>query len=365
MDKNDKKYLVALSHFPKFGSRRLLRLKNFFGDFAGAWQASTQKLKQAGIGENIAQEFNSARITIDPDRLMDQLKNEQIQITEPTADIYPKLLKEIYDPPAILYYQGELNGQEEFAISIVGTRKSSSYGQRATQAIAGGLARNQLTIVSGLALGIDTLAHQAALDAGGRTVAVLGTGIDKKSIYPFANRHLADKIIQSGGAVVSEFPLGTQPLRFNFPMRNRIISGWSLGTLVVEAGEKSGALITAQSSLDQNREVFAVPGNIYSLVSIGPNSLIKQGAKAVTEAEEILEALDLMAINTYIDNKKIMPESEEEKLVLAQLGADPLHVNDLIRLTNLRASLINSTLTIMEMKGMIKNVGSMQYVLAR
>ena len=362
---NKLKYLIAVSHFPKFGPVRINKLKKFFPDLESAFRATSNDLIQAGLEENIATEFTAVRANIDPDKIMDDLARENIKVITIDDQSYPKLLAEIYGPPPLLYWKGMIEKNDEFSLAVVGTRKFTSYGQQATENIVQELAASNITIISGLAYGIDSLAHNACLNAGGRTVAVLGSGLDQQSIYPSANRYLAEKIIDSDGLILSEFPLGTPPLRHNFPQRNRIISGLALGTMVVEAGEKSGALITARLSLEQNREVFAVPGSIYSLVSFGPNNLIKQGAKPVTRAADILEALDLTRITSYIDSKKIIPESAEEELIITHLGQEPVHVDELIRLTKLKTSLINSTLTLMEMKGMVKNLGGMQYVLAR
>lgn len=361
----DQVYLIGLSHFPKFGPKRLKLLLTYFNNAEQAFEAPLNEIIKAGIKERIALEFISARANIDLRKLLNILKNENIQVIALRDERYPKLLKEIFDPPALLYVKGELKSRDEYAIAIVGTRKFSPYGKRVTVEITKELAQNKLTVISGLALGIDAIAHHACLEAGGRTIAVLGTGLDKASIYPSSNSSLANKIIDMDGAIISEFPLFTQPFRSNFPQRNRIISGLSLGTLVVEAANRSGALITAFSSLEQNREVFAVPGSIYSETSVGPNKLIKQGAKPITKAKEIMETLDLKEVSQYINNKKIIPDSAEEELLLTHLGREPMHVDDLTRLTKLQVAAINATLTMMEMKGMVKNLGNMQYVLAR
>lgn len=359
------KYLVSLSHFPKFGPVRMRKLSKFFTSPKEAFYAEANKLKQAGLEENVAMEFVSARNKINPDEIMEKMNEENIKVAVVKNNDYPKLLKEIYNPPHIIYYKGELPIDGEFNIGVVGARKFSPYGQMVVEEIVGGLARNYLTIVSGLALGIDALAHNAALAVGGKTISVIGSGLDKQSIYPSSNRYLADKIIASGGGIISEFPIGTPPLKHNFPLRNRIISGLSLGTLIIEAGSKSGALITAQYALEQNREIFAVPGSIFSPVSAGANDLLKKGARVVTCAEDILETLDLMQVAAYIDNKKIMPETPMEEKIFNLLSKTPTHINELIRLSKLDTNVINSTLVIMEMKGMIKNLGNMQYVLAR
>ncbi len=360
------KYLIALSHFPKLGAVRLKKLCQYFAtNLEAGFKASQKELVAAGIDEKIASEFIAARNGIKVEEIISQLEAEEIKVVRWDEENYPPLLKEIYDPPALLYYRGQLTKDDEYCLAVVGARNFSPYGQQVTEKIVRELAQNHITIVSGLAYGIDSLAHNATLDVGGRTIAVLGTGLDKASIYPNANRYLADKIVSAGGAVISEFPLKTPPLRYNFPLRNRIIAGLSLGVLVVEAAEKSGALITAQCALDQNREVFAVPGSIYSEVSRGPNFLIKQGARAVTEAADIITALDLTEINTYIENKKIIGETEEEKKILALLDHEPKYIDELIRSSGLDASLVNSALALMEMKGIIKNLGGQQYVLAR
>jgi len=361
----DLKYWVALSHFPKFGPVRFNKIKKHFSDLENAFKAPVAELIQAGIETNVAEEFIAARTNINPDQLLEHLFKEGVKVITINDKSYPKLLAEIYAPPQLLYYKGQLKAEDEFALAVVGARKYTNYGKQVAEEVVQGLAHNNLTIISGLALGIDALAHLSALKAGGRTIAVLGSGLDKQSIYPSANRYLADKIEASGGAIISEFPLGTPPLRHHFPQRNRIISGLALGTLIIEAGEKSGALITANYALEQNREVFTVPGSIYSPVSAGPNQLIKLGARAITSATDIIEALDLAQVTTYIDNKKIVPESAEEEKILSHLTKEPIHINDLIRQTKLDIKVINSTLTIMEMKGMIKNLGNMQYVLAR
>jgi len=361
----DNKYLIALSHFPKFGPIRLKKIKKYFSDLATAFKSSFNELIKAGLEDSVAEEFIAFRESLNPDVIMANLEREKIKTISIDDKAYPKLLQELYSPPQLLYYKGDINLNDDFPLAVVGTRKYSSYGQQVAESIVKHLVKNNLSIVSGLALGIDTLSHLACLEAGGKTVAVLGSGLDKQNIYPVQNKYLVDKIILSGGVVISEFPPGTPPLKHNFPQRNRIISGLSLGTLVIEAGEKSGALITAWHSLDQNREVFAVPGNIYSNNSTGPNRLIKMGAKVITSAEDIIETLNLAQATSFIDNQKIIPESKEEEIIMSVLSHDPIHIDEVVRLTRLDTSVANSTLTIMEMKGMVKNLGSMQYVLAR
>lgn len=206
---------------------------------------------------------------------------------------YPKLLKETFNPPTNMYVRGNYKILNKPGIAIVGTRKNTAYGERATDNIAGELAKSGFVIISGLALGIDTIAHKSALKNNGVTIAVLGSSIDGQSIYPKENLKLAEEIIASGGAVISEYPSPTPPTKYTFPQRNRIVSGLSEATLVIEAPERSGALITARYALEQNREVFAVPGDIFSENSIGTNNLIKQGAKPITSAKEIISSLGI------------------------------------------------------------------------
>ena len=362
---DDLKYWLAFSQFYKFGPIKFKRLKNHFPDLATAYGALLKDYLQAGIEEKVAQEFIIYRHGLELNKLLDNLAKEKISIITIDDPAYPELLKQIYAPPFILYYRGQIEAFDGYLLAVVGARKFSHYGQQVTQKLVTELVLNNLTIVSGLALGIDTLAHSATMEAGGKTIAVLGSGLDRQNIYPVQNRYLADKIISSSGIVMSEYPIGTMPLKHHFPQRNRLISGLSNATLVIEAGEKSGALITAMHALEQNREVYAVPGSIYSPVSEGANRLIKMGAKPVTCAKDIIENLNLKDAASYIENKKIIPESAEEELILERLSYEPLHIDELKQLTKLDTSVINSTLTIMEMKGIVKNLGNMQYVLAR
>jgi DNA processing protein len=236
------------------------------------------------------------------------------------------------------------------------------YGRQVTEEIVTDLARNSITIVSGLARGIDSVAHKAALEAGGRTIAVFACGLD--TVYPAENADLAKWIIRNG-AIVSEYPLGTRPRPDNFPRRNRIMSGLSLGVLVIEAGESSGAIITANMALEQNREVFAIPGSILSPVSKGTNHLIQEGAKLVGDYTDILEELNLMAVAQQIEMKELLPESDTEANLLKRLGAEPTHIDEICRLSGLPISTVSSTLAMMELKGMVKQVGAMNYSLAR
>lgn len=365
MEISEKKYWVAISQFTKIGAVKFKKIYNYFPSMEAAYKASFNDLMRTGLEEKIVQEFISKRSEINPDEEWEKLEKENISVLTIKDENYPKILKEIYNPPALLYYKGKIFEKEEFSLAVVGTRKITPYGRQVTPQIVNELVKNNLTIVSGLALGIDSLAHETTVKNSGRTIAVLGSGLDKQNIYPAHNRYLVEKIIEQGGLVISEYPIGMLPLKYNFPARNRIISGLSLGTLVIEAGENSGALITAKYALEQNREVFAIPGSIYSQSSFGPNNLIKLGAKPVVSTEDILEALNLNQATNFIANQKIVPESKEEETLLRFLSKEPVHVDKLVQESKLSASAVNSTLTMMEMKGKVKNLGNMNYVLSR
>jgi len=275
---------------------------------------------------------------------------------------YPKLLKEIKNPPEVLYTRGELKPDEK-CFGVVGTRMFSSYGKQVALEIAGDLAEAGLTIVSGLAPGIDTFAHTATVERRKRTIAVLGTGIDERSIYPQSNLNLARKILETGGALISEYPPGTRGTQFTFPQRNRIISGLSLGVLVVEAKEKSGALITAEWAKKQQRLVFAIPGPIHSLNSKGCHYLIKhEVAKLIENANDILKELNLPA-GRQVYQKGIIGETLEENLILKALEEEALYVDKIIEKTKLSAASIASSLAILEIKGKVRNLGGNIYAI--
>jgi len=287
---------------------------------------------------------------------MEEINSVDIQDKE-----YPKLLKEIKNAPEILYYRGSLPQVEPRGFAIVGTRRYSHYGKQAALEIAGDLAEAGLTIVSGLAPGIDTFCHLATIERKQKTIAVLGTGLDEKSIYPKSNLKLARKIIETGGCLISEYPPGSRGTKFTFPQRNRIIAGLSVGVLVVEAKERSGALITAQWALKYKRKVFAIPGSIYSSNSRGCHFLIKNGAKLVENANDILAELSLPNIKRggYISG-----ESAEENLILGTLKEGALGIDNIIEKTKLPAATVASTVAILEIKSKIRNLGNNIYAIS-
>ncbi len=357
---NDLKYLIALLRFRKFGAKRTAYLRNFFDSWQNAFQASLSELIEAGIDSKVAEEFVTQHRSIEPDRELELMNQHKINLIPFGDSAYPKRLATIYDPPAALFIRGTLSEPEVQYFSVVGTRKLTRYGEQAVYEIVPNLAKAGLVITSGLALGIDTLAHKATLIAGGKTVAVLPGGIDDESIVPKQNRNLASEIINSGGAIISEFPPGTGSFKGSFPFRNRIISGLSNGTLVIEAAERSGSLITAKTALEQNRDVFAVPGPITSPTSLGPNNLIKMGATPTTEPADILGHYD---INGHVINLPIVePTDEIELLIFENLSKEPTHINLIVSTTKLDAAKVAGALTLMEMKGMIRHLGGMNFV---
>ncbi|MBU0598170.1 DNA-processing protein DprA [Patescibacteria group bacterium] len=356
------KYWVAFSHIESIGPKKFKMLYNHFSSMKNAWRASYSELHAAGLTNKDAETIFTKRGGINPDKLWEDLTENNIQVITIKHANYPHLLKQIHLPPALLYVKGQWPVDSEYSLAVVGTRKTSSYGRQAVLEITSELSKAGLTIISGLALGIDALAHQAALEAGGITIAVLGCGLD--IIYPATNRQLSEKILREKGALISEYPPGTQPLKYHFPARNRIISGLSKGVLVIEGGQDSGSLITANFALEQNREVFAVPGNIFSQSSRGPNKLIKMGASVVTSANDILQALNIEQAQQFKTNKKIIPASQEEKIILEYLSSEALHIDEIIKSSKLKSSIVNSCLTMLEMKGFVRNLGGAYYVLS-
>jgi DNA processing protein len=356
---------VAFTRVPGIGPARFQKLLDFFGDAATAWRAGQDDLLAAGLDARTAESLLAQRkARPDPLRELDLLARHGITALPLPDPAYPMLLREIYLPPSLLYVRGALTPADEWAIAIVGTRKATSYGLQATNKLAGDLAQQKITIISGLARGIDTVGHQAALTANGRTLAVMGCGLD--IVYPPENAKLAARITEQG-ALISDFPLGTRPEASNFPARNRIISGLARGVLVIEAPEKSGALITARFALEQNRDVFALPGSILNKASDGTNKLIQEGAKLVLRAEDILEELQMQQAPQQQAMREHLPASDTEGAILAVLAAapEPLHSDEICRATGLPAAEVSSTLLMMHLKGMILDLGSMRYARAR
>ena len=375
---DDLKYWVALSGIPHLGSARFRLLEAYFESLEDAWRADATQLEEAGMDPRTAQVVASAKRDADPDKGMEALAQAGVKAANWNSEDYPPRLREIHDPPPVLYYLGELMPSDQFSVAVVGTRNPTSYGREAATALSRDLASVGITIVSGLALGIDGVAHRAALECGGRTIAVVAGGLD--TVYPREHAALFRQI-QARGAVVSEHTLGVRPDSRNFPRRNRLISGITLGTLVVEAGEGSGTRWTVQQALEQNREVFCVPGSIFSPASSFTNRMIKEGAKLVADYTDVLEELnlpemsmgkdnlaelqksmDFTATETDIEGDDLQGLDADESSLVARLSGEPVHVDDLCRQSGIPIATITSMLTLLELKGKVIQVGSMHYV---
>lgn len=359
---DDKKFWIGFNLIKGIGAVRMQNLVAYFGDLESAWNADLASLMEAGLGAKLAERVVGAGRQMDLDQIWAKIEAQGINILTWADEEYPARLREIDQPPPVLYIRGEYLQDDLFAVAIVGTRKVTPYGRQVTEELASFLAANGITVVSGLARGVDAIAHQTALKVGGRTMAILGSGVDR--IYPPEHRGLAEQMMERG-AVISDYAVGTPPDASNFPPRNRIISGLSLAVVVVEAAETSGALITAEFAAEQGREVFAIPGNIYAPQSKGVNRLIQKGAQPLLTPEDLMQALDLTRVGEQKSARKILPADETEARVLDVLSGEPLHVDEIRNLAGLPIEKISATLALMELKGMVRQVGGMNYVSVR
>jgi len=355
-------YLNAFNLIEGISWISLKKIKDYFDSFENGWLNNNfNELKNSGLTENIANKILIKKKEINIYKEFEKLEKNDIKLILLDDDNYPELLKKIYDPPFGLYVKGDFVINNK-TIGVVGTRKPTNYGIEVAKIITSDLANAAIIIISGLARGIDTIAHQAAVSMNNKTIAVLGSGLDSKSIYPSLNRNLVEKIIQCGGAIISEFAIGTPPLKQNFPLRNRIIAGLSMGVVVVEAPEKSGALITARLALEQGREVFAVPGSIFSKNSEGCHKLIKLGAKLTTSADDIFEELHIERKSVIMN---IVFDSEEEEKIFKLISEEPISIDQIFEKFNLEMPKIASILIKMELRGWIKNIGNNIYAIKK
>lgn len=360
MDVSDlRRFWVGFNLVKGIGPVRLRALLDTFGDVQTAWEADAVDLSAAGLGPGLIRGLLQVRSSTDLDQAWAQIQKRGISVLTWDDEGYPPLLKQIDQPPPVLYALGELTPQDEWAVAVVGTRRVTAYGRQVARELANALARSGVTLVSGLARGVDAVAHEETLRAGGRTLAVLGSGVDR--IYPPEHRRLADSIARQG-AILSDYPPGTPPEAANFPPRNRIISGLARAVVVVEAGERSGALITASFAADQGRDVFAVPGNIVAPQSKGTNRLIQQGAQPLLSPLDVLEALDLTRVVEHQVARAALPADALEARLLALIGCEPTHIDEIHRQVDLPVSEVSATLALMELKGMVRQVGGMNYV---
>jgi len=366
----EKKYWVGFNVFEGIGPLRFKLLLDYFETAEKAYKASVEELRKIGLGEKLVLKFEESRKNFDLDSYLLRVSQLGIEVLISEDKNYPKLLKEIQDYPPVIYVKRRLKSAntekssselqsasifEKKAVAVVGTRLPTAYGRKVTEMMVEGLVANGLVIVSGLARGIDAIAHKHTIYNKGLTIGVLGCGLDK--VYPPEHKGLIEEIIKSGGAVISEFPLGMDAVPGNFPARNRIISGLSLGVVVTEAAEDSGSLITASHAAEQGREVFAVPGPITSPMSKGTAELIKKGAKLVTGVEDILEELGIRGATGRKSTTGTtgMELTEDEKKILEILKEGDLGIDDIIRKSGLDSGKVGSLLSIMEIRGLIKN----------
>jgi len=357
-------YWIAFTQVPSVGRVRVGMLEEHFGSLEAAWKASDQELRATGLDAKVVDAIRDSHRAMDPAAELAKVRSACVEVLTWHDAGYPKLLRHVDDLPPVLYMKGNLESRDDQGVTIVGTRRPTAYGKEVARHLASDLATAGVTVISGLARGIDGAAHRASLDAGGRTIAVLGCGVDVA--YPPEHANLMGEIVERG-AVLSEYPLGAQPEARHFPRRNRLLSGLSLGTLVIEAGEGSGTLSTVKYALEQNREVFCVPGSIYSPASALTNRLLQEGAKLVIGVNDVLEELHLATSSGIQEALPGMLEtqSEDEATVLGVLDFEPQHVDDLSRSTGLPVTQVTSALALMEMRGQVRQVGRMNYIRAR
>lgn len=359
----DLKYRIAFSYIRGIGAVRFMLLMERFDSFESAWKADLRALKEAGLSDSIVQSILTERKRLDPDALIAELDQKGIGVCCVDDDAYLQLLKEIVTSPPILYYVGTPETFMRKAVAIVGTRLMTSYGKMITGEITEALVSHGFTVVSGLARGVDGAAHAKALSLGGETIAVLGCGVDV--IYPPEHRNIAASIVRHG-LLVSDYAPGTQPERQNFPPRNRIISGLSLCTIVIEAGEKSGSLITARFAAEQGREVFVVPGNLRSPQSVGTNRLIRDGARPLLSADELLSFLDSAAAES--ERKTFLPKAQQisyeeplERQIVELIKTEPYHIDEIARELNVPVGTLSAKIMMLELKGFVDQVAPNVY----
>ncbi len=352
-------YWLGFNLIPGVGPSRFRRLLSRLGSAEAAWCADRADLAMAGLDAKTLDAIIHWRARLSLDREMEKVEKAGVKLVTLEDDRYPPLLKHTVDAPPLLYVRGDLKPGDELSIAVVGTRRATPYGSQVCERIVSEVAGRGVTIVSGLAWGIDAIAHRTALAAGGRTIAVLGCGVDV--IYPSDHTALA-RDVAANGALVSEYPLGTTPEPGNFPARNRIISGMTRATLVIEAGERSGALITANFALEQGRDVWAVPGSVFAANCLGTNRLIQQGAKLIVDANDVLDELNVASVEQQLEFRALTSDDPIERSLLAILTREPVHIDEIVRQVNLPAGAVSGALALLELKGIARHVGGMHYV---
>lgn len=353
---SDVPYWLALNRVSVLGARRISQLVSTFGSAQQAFTVTPRELEQLALPVKVCAAFLQEREQINPQAEWRRCRELGISVLTLADNDYPPILREIYDPPVILYYRGDISCLSQCGVAIVGSRKATAYGRAAAERFAGELSRAGVTVISGMARGIDSHAHRGALQADGMTAAVLGSGLD--ICYPPENRGLREQIAQSG-VVISEFPPGSQPKPAHFPMRNRIISGLSQAIVVVEAAEKSGALITADCALEQGREVFAVPGSIHSPTSRGCHRLIKEGAAVAESAADVLQYLGQNLVQEIAAGVELTARQTD---VLVALEYEATHFDQLVKATGLTAAELSGVLVELELAGFLQKLSGNYYL---
>ena len=356
--------LINLLNVPKIGQQRIRLLVSYLGLDINPFELSIKELCTVnGIDKKSAEQIRKYSDFDFGIRELETTTQKGISIVSFWDDHYPMLLKKIYSPPVILYWKGQPLQYKEDAVAVVGTRRFTPYGKSVTQKLTSDLVSKNISIVSGLARGIDTIAHKAAVAGGGRTISVLGSGLDV--IYPGENRKLVEEICEKG-TLISEFPLGTKPDRGNFPQRNRIISGLAHATVVVEAGDRSGAILTALNAVDQNRDIFSVPGRITDKQSVGANRLIRNGAIPVYSGEEIIREINPRLFNPVKSVQKAISIelTDQERMIIQNLGHDPVHIDELANSVDMKITALLQILLKLELKNAVQQIGGKQFVRA-
>ena len=352
---SEREYLVALYAYLSFGPARIKLLRDYFRSAEKVWGLSRAELLKVGLSQKIVSGFVNHRNKFSFSEYFNRLKILKIDYITIDDNNYPNNLIDLTNAPVVLYIKGNINANDDNAVAIVGSRRMTTYGREVTEKFSTELASLGVTIVSGLALGIDAAAHRAALSVNGRCIAVLASGLD--TVSPVTNRWIADEIIKRNeGAIISEYPLGFPPMRGNFANRNRIISGLAKAVLVVEGKRKSGTILTANAAAEQGRQVFAVPGEITSPMSEAPYFLIENGAKMAVKTKDILDDLDMQLMVDKDSIGKVLPSSKEEEKLLNILNSQPMHVDEIARESKMGVNDVSAKLTMMELKGLVRNM---------
>lgn len=355
--------LLNLLNVPGVGPNRVRNLLSVLKAPEHIWEASLVELCSIdGINQSTARAILDYSNFDYGKRQLEIAEKLNVRVIPYSHEAYPSLLKKIYDPPLLLFVKGEGLAAKQDCLGIVGTRLVSAYGKRIAKELALNLSKYGLVIVSGLARGVDTIVHKETLAAGGKTIAVLGCGLDR--VYPAENKNLFDEIVANRGALVTEFPFGTKPEAGNFPQRNRVISGLSHGIIVIEAGNKSGAMLTAMNAIDQNREVFAVPGRIYDKLSVGTNRLIRHGAIPVLDADQIIENLQSRLFHPHQPKQESIriDLTPDQFKIFSFLKDDPVHIDELAKLAEMDVTILLGELLQMELQGIVRQLAGKMFI---